>query len=186
MTTRAPAPADLAQPGYGAVAKLLHWLIVALVVLQFALAWTMPDIPRGKPPEGLVNLHLSVGATLLIVMLARLAWRLAHGAPPSLVVAAWQRRLAGTVHGLLYALLIVMPLAGWAWASAKGWPVTLFGTVTLPALVPANWPYRSLASAVHQNVAWAILGLVALHGLAALYHQFILRDGVLRRMLPGG
>src|SRR3984885_3597728 len=121
------ASAHLAQPGYGVVAKLLHWLIVALVVLQFGLAWTMPDIPRGKPPEGLVSLHLSVGATLLIVMLARLAWRLVHGTPPSTVAVAWQRRLASAVHGLLYALLIVMPLAGWAWASAKGWPVTLFG-----------------------------------------------------------
>jgi cytochrome b561 len=186
MTTLAPTTGELAPPGYGAVAKLLHWLIVALVVLQFALGWLMPDLPRGRAPEGLVDLHLSVGATLLIVMLARLAWRLAHGAPPSLVAEIWQRRLAGAVHGVLYALLIVMPLAGWAWASAKGWKVTLFGTVRLPALVPPDWPYRPLAASLHRNAAWAILGLVALHALAALYHHVVRRDGVLRRMLPGG
>lgn len=186
MTTLAPVNRDRAAPGYGTVAKLLHWLIVALVVLQFALGWTMPDLPRGQPPERLVGLHLSVGATILIVMLARLAWRLGHGAPPSLVAEAWQRRLAGAVHVALYALLIVMPLAGWAWASAKSWPVTLFGAVELPALVPANWPYRPLAASLHRNAAWAILGLVALHALAALHHHVVRRDGVLRRMLPGG
>jgi len=186
MTTLSPATATLGQPAYGTVAKLLHWLIVALVVLQFALGWTMPDLPRGRPPEGLVSLHLSVGATILIVMLARLAWRLVHGTPPSLVAAAWQRRLASLVHLILYALLIVVPLAGWAWASAKGWTVSLFGTVELPALVPANWPYRQLAASVHRNGFWAILGVVALHALAALHHHVVRRDGVLRRMLPGG
>jgi cytochrome b561 len=186
MTTLAPTAATLGRPTYGVVAKLLHWLIVALVMLQFALGWTMPDLPRGRSPEGLVSLHLSVGATILIVMLARLAWRLVHGAPPSLVAAAWQRRLAATVHVILYALLIVVQLAGWSWASAKGWTVSLFGTVNLPALVPTDWPYRRLAASLHRNGAWAILGLVALHALAALYHHVVRRDDVLRRMLPGG
>jgi cytochrome b561 len=183
MTTlTSGAPTDAAA--YGRVAKTLHWLIVVLVVAQFGLAWTMPDLPRGRPAEGLVSLHLSVGVTILIVMLARLAWRLGHGAPPSIVTSVWQRQLAAAVHGLLYLLLIVMPLAGWAWASAKGWTVGLFGTVDLPALVPADWPYRQLAATVHQYGAWAILGLVGLHALAALHHHVILRDGVLRRMLP--
>jgi cytochrome b561 len=186
MTTLAPATEDLGQTRYGTVAKLFHWLIAALVVLQFALGWLMPDLPRGRLPEGLVSLHLSVGAVILIAMLARLAWPLAHGAPPPLVAAAWQRRLACTVHAILYALLIVMPLAGWAWASAKGWPVSLFGAIELPALVPADSPYRRLAASVHRNAAWAILGLVALHALAALHHHFVRRDGVLRRMLPRG
>jgi len=183
VTTSKPTAATIGQSDYGAVAKLLHWLILALVMLQFALAWTMPDLPRGQPPETLVGLHLSVGATILIAMLARLAWRLARGAPPPLV-AGWQRRLAGGLHFLLYAVLIVMPLAGWAWASAKGWPVTLYGAVELPALVPTDWPYRRLAASLHRNAAWAILGLVGLHALAALHHHFIRRDGVLRRMLP--
>jgi cytochrome b561 len=185
MTTPARAAVSPGQPGYGSVAKLLHWLIAALVALQFALAWTMPDLPRGRPPEGLVSLHLSVGATILIAMVLRLAWRLVHGAPPSIVVAAWQRRAACASHAALYGLLIVMPLAGWAWASAKSWPVSLFGLVALPALVPPNWPYRQLAAAIHENVAWAILGLVALHAAAALHHHVVRRDAVLRRMGRG-
>jgi cytochrome b561 len=186
MTTLAPTTESPGRPTYGMVAKLLHWLIVALVVLQFGLGWTMPDLPRGRPPEGLVSLHLSIGATILAVMLARLVWRLVHGAPPPLVAAAWQRRLASVVHLGLYALLIVVPLAGWSWASAKGWTVSLLGMVELPALVPPGWPYRPLAASLHRNGAWAILGLVALHALAALQHHVVQRDDVLRRMLPGG
>ena len=174
---------DTGQPTYGSVAKLLHWVIVVLVTAQFVLGWTMPDIPRGKPPEGLVSLHLSVGATIVIVMALRLVWQLVHGVPPSIVVAVWQQRAANATHALLYAVLIAMPLAGWAWASAKSWPVTLFGAVTLPPLVAPDWPYRRLASFVHTNGAWVILALVALHAAAALHHHFVLRDPVLRRML---
>ena len=184
MTTTASQAAGGGVARYGAIARLLHWLIVALVIAQFAIAWTMPDIPRGRPPEGLVNLHLSVGATILIVMLIRLAWRLLHGAPASIVAPPWQRTAACTVHTLLYVLLIGSPLAGWAWASSKSWPVTLFGLATLPPLVPADWPYRWVASTIHANVAWAILGLVGLHALAALWHHVVQRDDVLRRMLP--
>ncbi len=183
MTTLSSAPAGATPAGYGAVAKLLHWLIVALVVAQFTIGWLMPDLPRSRPPEGLVTVHLSIGAIILLVMVVRIAWRLTHGAPASIVAIAWQRRLACTVHTLLYALLIVAPLAGWAWASAKGWPVVLFG-VELPQLVPTNWPHRALAASVHRNTGWAIMALVALHALAALRHHFALRDGVLRRMLP--
>jgi cytochrome b561 len=184
VTTLTSVAPPTAAAGYGRVAKTLHWLIAALIVLQFGLAWTMPDLPRGQPASGLVSLHLSVGTAILILMLARLAWRLGHGVPPSIVAGLWERRLAAIVHGLLYGLLIVMPVAGWAWASAKGWTVSLFGIVELPGLVPAGWPYRRLAASVHENVAWAILALVGLHVLAALRHRVILRDGVLRRMLP--
>jgi cytochrome b561 len=184
MTAVSSTASGVVAPAYGTVAKLLHWLIVALVLAQFALGWTMPDLPRGRPAEGLVSLHLSVGATILLVMVARLAWRLVHGAPPSIVAVVWQRRLACTAHTLLYALLIAVPLAGWAWASAKGWSVSLFGTLELPALVPADWPYRRLAAGLHRNGGWAILALVGLHVLAALRHHVLLRDDVLRRMLP--
>lgn len=186
MTSFTHAAGARGQGGYGAVAKTFHWLIVVLVVVQLALGWTMPDLPRGQGPEGLVSLHLSVGATILLVMLARLAWRLVHGAPPSIVTPAWQRQVAGATHAILYALLIVVPLAGWAWASSKAWPVSLFGTIDLPALVPTNWPRRPLVAMVHRNGVWAIVALVGLHALAALHHHVVRRDGVLRRMLPGG
>jgi cytochrome b561 len=186
MTRFTHAAATRGQDRYGGVAKTLHWLIVVLVAVQLALGWTMPDLPRGRSPEGLVSLHLSVGATILIVMLARLAWRLVHGAPPSIVTSAWQRQIACATHAILYALLIVVPLAGWAWASSKAWPVTLFGVIDLPALVPTNWPYRPLAATVHRNGVWVIVALVGLHALAALHHHIVRRDGVLRRMLPGG
>jgi len=184
--TSIPIAPNVAVPGYSAVAKLLHWAIAALVGCQFVIGWTMPDIPRTRPPEGLVSLHLSIGATIVVLMALRLVWRLVHGVPPSIVVAAWQRRAASAVHALLYLALIMMPLAGWAWASSKPWPVSLFGLFELPPLVPANWPYRRLAAVVHSNGAWVILALVAVHALAALHHHVVLRDKVLRRMLWRG
>jgi cytochrome b561 len=170
---------------YDGVAKSLHWAVVTLLVLQFPLAWTMPDIPNGQSPESLARLHQSLGLTILAVMLVRLAWRLAHRPPPLPGgVAPWQRRAAQAVHAALYALLIAQPVAGWLWASAKGWPITVFGAVHLPPLVAAGSPLQPFAATVHQFLAWAILALVGLHLLAAAYHAMLLRDDVVRRMLP--
>ena len=170
---------------YDPVAKTLHWLVVTLLVLQFPLAWTMPHIPGGQMPESLVRLHLSLGITILAIMLLRLAWRLTHPAPPLPDgVPSWQQFASRVVHSALYALLIATPLAGWVWASAQGWPIIVFGVVHLPRLVAAGSSLRPLAAAAHQYLAWAVLMLVGLHVLAALYHHFVLHDDVVGRMLP--
>jgi cytochrome b561 len=170
---------------YDGVAKTLHWAIVTLLVMQFPLAWTMPDIPPGQMPEALARLHLSFGLVILAVMLVRLCWRLTHPPPPLPVgVEGWQIFGSQLVHGALYVLLIAAPIAGWTWASAKGWPIIVFGAVRLPPLVVAGSPWRPSAAAVHQYLAWAILVLVGLHVAAAAYHQFLRRDDVVSRMLP--
>ena len=172
---------------YDGVQKSFHWLIVAIVATQFVIAWTMSGPPRGQPPTGLVALHLSVGATILVVMALRLAWRLMRPVPPAPSdLPAWQRLAARLTHYALYLLLFLMPVAGWAWASAKGWDVTLFGLVKLPAILPNGSEYRGLAAQTHETVATVILVLVAIHALAALRHYFLLGDRVLQRMLQGG
>ena len=172
------------EPGYGDVAKSLHWLIVLLLVVQFALAWAMPEIHRGTKPETLINLHLSVGTVILLVALVRLAWRIAHPVP--LVadnVPLWQQRAAQANHALLYLLLFLMPLLGWANASARGWAIDFFGVAQLPRILPQASPLGSALGDVHIWTSYVLLGLVGLHVAAALYHRLWLRDRVLGRML---
>jgi cytochrome b561 len=95
-------------------------------------------------------------------------------------------RLAASVtHGLLYVLLIALPLMGWANASAHGWTVSLFHVVPLPALAAAGSAFGHTLGDVHKLTAWVLLGLIGLHVAAALFHQFVIRDGTLSRMLPG-
>jgi cytochrome b561 len=170
---------------YGAIAKTLHWGVACLLVLQFPLAWTMPRVPQGQMPESLVRLHLSIGLTILGAMLLRLVWRWRQGAPrlPN-TVPDWRRHAAAVVHALLYATLLATPLAGWAWASSRGWPIVLYGIIALPRLVKAGSTLAPLAAAAHRYFAWAILVLIAVHVLAALDHAIVRRDGVVARMLP--
>lgn len=170
---------------YGAVAKTLHWTVVCLLLVQFPLAWTIPRILPGQPPDSLARLHLSVGLSMLAVMALRLAWRLTHRPPPLPDdLPRWQRLASRFVHDLLYAALLATPVAGWLWASSKDWPIAFFGTIALPPLIGAGSPLAHMAARAHQWLAWAILALVGLHILAVLYHAVIRRDDVALRMLP--
>jgi cytochrome b561 len=172
--------------GYAGTAKALHWGIVALLIVQFVVAWTMPAIRRDTKPETLINLHLSVGVLILVVAVVRLAWRATHGEPAPLDgLPPWQVKSARAVHWLLYALLVVLPILGWVNASWRGFPVVLFG-LELPKIVATRAPGLRWTGDVHALLAnYLLLVLVALHVAAGLYHYFIRRDGVLQRMLPG-
>jgi cytochrome b561 len=172
---------------YGAVARTLHWAMFALIAAQFTVAWTMPPIEWGTEPEFLINLHLSLGVLLMLLVIVRLAWRFTHPVPPPVPgTPAWQRWAAGATHLALYALLLILPLTGWAAASVRGWPVTLFGLFRLPGLLPRGTKLGFKAGDLHADViSWVLLALVGLHIVAGLYHHFIKRDAVLQRMLPG-
>jgi cytochrome b561 len=172
------------EPGYGAVAKSLHWLIAALLVAQFWVAWTMPHIRRDTKPEDLIAVHLSLGAIILLVVVVRLAWRLTHRVPLlSDDLPPWQHRAAQALHALLYLILVLLPVQGWANANARGWDVAIFG-VTLPKIMATRSPLGMTLGDIHQTVAIVLLVLVGLHVLAALYQHFVRRDHVLLRMLP--
>lgn len=172
-------------PGYGAVAKSLHWLIVVLLLTQYALGWTMPNVGRTTLPVGLIFWHVSVGMLLLAVMLLRLAWRLAHPVPLLGGVPMWQNWTARVTHVLLYAALFGQVLLGWANASARAWTVEILAIVPMPRILPAASPVGMAAGDIHDDFAFVLLGLIVLHVAAALYHHFVLRDRVLIRMLPG-
>lgn len=167
---------------YDPVARAFHWLVVALLLAQY-LTELLPLVLPASYEDAFVGWHVSIGPTILLLMLLRLGWRLANPAPaaprdlpPVLQV------VSRATHWLFYAVLIVLPTLGWIAASAYGLTATLFGFIPLPALVARNQALGERIGDVHGTIAWALLALIALHVAGALYHAVIKRDGVLQRM----
>jgi cytochrome b561 len=178
-----PNPAERTR--YDAVAQSFHWLIAALIVTQFALAWTAEDLPLGLHKLALFARHKSFGMTVLMLAVLRLLWRWSHR-PPALPKAMTpiEVKLAHLTHGAFYVLLFAMPLSGWLMSSAKNYSVSWFGLFTWPDLIGKNEPAFDILRETHDVLSWALLGLAILHVLAALKHHFWNKDKVLLRMLP--
>lgn len=173
------------ERAYGAVSQALHWLVVALVVMQFVWAWRIQQLGLGRQRFDLVNEHKSIGLTILALVLLRLVWRYISPPPPfPASMPLWERQAAAIIHGLLYALLLALPLVGWAMSSAAGYGASWFGLVHLPDLVAQDQDLMDRLQWLHAVLAWTLVLLVAGHVLAALRHQFVKKDDVLRRMLP--
>jgi polyisoprenoid-binding protein YceI/cytochrome b561 len=179
---------------YAAVAIVLHWTIAALIVLQIVIAGRM----EGRTPEAfaVLQLHKSVGITVLLLSLARLAWRLTHPPPPEpATLARWEKTLSLAVHWGFYAVMILMPLTGWIIVSTSrtGIPTLLYGVVPwphipgLPDLAPgAKQTWHEGSEAAHHLIIKGAYVLIALHVAGALKHQLFRRDEpVLSRMAPG-
>ena len=179
----ATAAAEKNEGGYDAFAKLLHWGIVAGLIAQYAVGWLMPHIGRTTSNEGLVSWHLSIGVGILAVMLLRLIWRMVRPAAPA-ELSPWETKLSLLTHVVIYALVIVNPVLGWAAANYRGWEVVLFGAIPLPPLAEKGTSWAHTAGDVHISLIYVLIGAVALHILGALYHHFVKHDGVMKRMLP--
>jgi cytochrome b561 len=175
------------SPSYAPTAKVLHWLIVALLIAQFTFAWTMPHIGRNTPVTTLISLHFTFGVIIFAVLLVRFAWRATHSEPAPLDgVPPWQVHSGRVIHWLLYILLFVIPVLGWINASYRGMPIIMFG-IELPKPIATRAPGWGWTGDVHTLLAYYVmLTLVGLHVAAGLYHYFIRHDRVLQRMLPGG
>lgn len=173
-------------PRYSSVAILLHWLIALLIVSAFALGVTMVDIPGITPTKlKYFSWHKWVGVTVLTLACVRLLWRLTHPAPLyTFAMPAWQKAAAHGLHGLLYLLIFAVPVSGYFYSLAAGVPVVYLGVLPLPVLIEPNPALKPLLKQVHYAFNMTMLAGVALHVAAALKHQFIDRDGVLKRMLP--
>jgi cytochrome b561 len=169
---------------YDGIARTLHWLIAVLIVMQFLLGWLMPDIHRNTVPEGLIAWHLAVGATIVAAMLIRILWRVTHRPPPPVDLPKPIGALSKATHLLLYAALICVPVLGWINASSRGWRVALPGGLPLPSLSTKGSSFGGAMGDVHSLLAWALLILIGLHVVAALFHRFVLKDGVMQRMAP--
>jgi cytochrome b561 len=178
--TNAPAPVR-----YSAAAQLFHWIIAALIVVQFSLAWTADDLPLGARKLALLAWHKSFGMTILMLAVARLLWRLGHAPPPLPAgMSKLERTLARVSHATLYGLIFIMPLTGWMMSSAKNYSVSWFGLFTWPNLIARNETAFQILRNTHDALSFGLLSIAVLHLLAALKHHFWNRDDVLVRMLP--
>jgi cytochrome b561 len=176
----------ITPPEYSAPAKFFHWLTVILLVIQYSIGWLMPDIGRNTQPLGLISWHLSIGALIVLLVMIRLLWRWIHGpTAQAQIVSPRLHRVAQGTHLLLYFLLLAFPLMGWANASSRGWPVSLFGVLPLPTLSSKGSRLGHTLGDMHQLLVWVLIAVIALHVAAALYHHLILKDDTLRRTLPG-
>lgn len=163
----------------------MHWLTALFVALAAALILTRDEVDGRSLRMWLLEGHRHFGLFVLLLFLARVAFRFRVGKLPSEGnTSALIRIAAGTTHMALYALLLVQPLLGWALSNAQGKPVHFFG-LTLPALVASDDDLADNLTVWHQDVAWVLLALITLHIGAALWHHFVLRDRTLRMMLPG-
>lgn len=171
---------------WGGMAMLLHWSIALLVLGLIVVGLWMDDLPTSPTKIRIYALHKSFGLTVLTLMLLRIVWRLADRRPAyPAAMPGWQRGLASAIHGLLYLLLLAMPLSGWLYNSAANFPLRWFGLFSVPALAGADPQLKASALLAHQWGFYLLGGLLLLHIGAALKHHFINRDFTLLGMLPG-
>jgi cytochrome b561 len=170
---------------YSPVAIALHWLLAIAIVGAFCVGLYMADLPFSPLRLKLYNWHKWAGVTILALSALRLLWRLTHRPPADLPMPAWQARAAHLTHGLLYLLFFAVPLAGWAYSSAAGFPIVWFGVLPLPDFVPRDKALAETFKMLHQFAAYGLALLVLAHLGAALKHHFIDRDGLLARMGVG-
>jgi cytochrome b561 len=170
---------------YGTTAKVFHWLIVALLLVQYPIGWFMPDLHHGMKPGAAMTFHISFGIVILMLIVMRFAWRLMHPVAPESSLPRWQRLSSEAVHWLLYALVLATTLTGWLFASFRGWSVSLFFLAPLPMLAADNAAAGKAIDGWHQAMEWTLLAVIGVHVVAALAHIFVYRDRVMQRMLPG-
>ena len=170
---------------WGAVSIALHWLTFVLVLGIAIIGLLMTDMASSPLKIQVYGLHKSFGLTVLALTALRLLWRLIARSPePVAQTPAWQHAIARLTHGAMYALLVAVPLSGWWFNSAAGFPLRWFGVLPLPKLSGFDAHAKALARSTHETLFYVLAGLIAAHALAALWHHYRLRDTTLSRMAP--
>lgn len=177
-----------ARRKYSGLAMLLHWLIAVLVIIQWQAAVAAEAAPDKTTASQIMGNHFAFGVVIFVVVALRLVWRQFSPPPPPVPGhAPWERTFARIVHFAFYALLLVMPIAGWIAMSSFGEPINVWGLFQVPALpVPQNPALGETIFELHGASGIALLVLAAIHALAALKHTFVDKDGTLYRMPPFG
>ncbi|MDD9912523.1 MAG: cytochrome b [Alphaproteobacteria bacterium] len=181
------------RASWGAVAQFFHWFIMVLFLAMYIIAEQMEDLlPVGEQFLGfgkweLYGLHKSTGVLILALVAIRFFWRLVNVTPrEDGQMTKLQTKAAEMVHLGLYAVMFGMPISGYVMSMAGGHGITVYGLFKMPDLIGRNKPLAEFAHGAHEFIWNVFVFLVAVHVLAALYHHFVKKDTVLRRMLPGG
>ena len=173
-------------PAYTITARVLHWITAVAILLMLPLGWASANEWGGSWQDWLYNLHRSIGAALIPIILVRVIYRITHPPLPlPEAIPPLQRLAAAGTHGALYALLLAQPVIGWIATSAYPAPIPVFGLFELPPLWGANRPLSNRLFSLHAAFGIAIAIVVALHVAAACHHQFVRKDRVLLRMIAG-
>ncbi|HSW70518.1 MAG TPA: cytochrome b [Gammaproteobacteria bacterium] len=168
---------------YGPLSKFFHWVVGILVILMLSLTFFINDLPNKALKGTIFNAHKLLGLTILTLMLLRLIWALLNKKPSLPNTKPWERWAEHLVHWSLYLGLLLMPIAGWVGSVAGGKPPRV-GLKKLNLPLEKNEALSDFSFSVHNTLAIILIVLISLHVLAALYHYFFKKDGVLQRMLP--
>lgn len=159
--------------------RIFHWVSVVLLVVT----WAMIELNEDALTDDYMALHKAFGLSVLFWTLGRLINRLMTKAPYAVPMPKWQTGIAHLTHLALYGLLIAMPLAGWLTSMYAGYGVSMFGLFDIPSFVQENRDMEKLFENIHTNILWTmLLVFTGLHVVGALYHQFVLKDGLIKRM----
>ncbi|HEU4620586.1 MAG TPA: cytochrome b [Burkholderiaceae bacterium] len=177
---------EAASARYTATAQWLHWVVALLIIGNFWLGITMVDIPGITPTKlKYFNWHKWMGVTIFGLVCVRLLWRVFHAPPPlPMTMPAWQRASAHLSHIALYVLMFAIPLTGYFYSLAAGFPIVYLGVLPLPVLMDPNPELKGVLKEAHEVLAWMLAGVLVVHVMAALKHHWVDRDEVLARMLP--
>jgi cytochrome b561 len=180
MATPIPRSYDRAQ-------RTLHWLMAALILAAIPLGLAAASLPAGASPRvAMLTAHKSLGMTVLVLAVLRLAYRAAVGAPPyAELLAPLLRAASQLAHFALYALMIALPAVGYVASAAGGHEVSWFGLFVWPALGLWDKALAHLAAEAHSWLGWTLIAVVALHLAAVAWHLWVRRDEVFARMWPG-
>lgn len=173
------------MPRHDPLTQGLHWLTALSILVAFGTSMLMEELPRGAFKAQVLGGHVSLGLVVFVstgLLLLLRAWRglRGHSAPPT----GWLWRLARLSHGLLYALMVAAPLLGLLMMWSKGREVAVFGLFVVPSPLPADRALGRAIGEAHEAASNALVLLAGLHAAAAIFHQLVLRDGLMQRMLP--
>ncbi len=178
------AGSDITANKYDPVALALHWLTALLVLALIGIGYGRGFFPR-ETARAMMDWHRMIGICVLAVVLFRLTWRtFIHRAPALPAMPGTMRMAAIGVHAMLYVMLLVMTLSGWAMTSARGRDVSLLSIIPLPRLVAESKAMGHQFETIHVFSVYVLLTLISVHVAGAVYHQYIRRDGLMSRMLP--
>lgn len=171
---------------YNRLSIFFHWLLALLIIATFALGSIMSDMKISPSKLQYYSWHKWMGVTILALVALRLLTRLLKSAPayPD-SMKKWEKQVANGTHVVLYLLMFAVPLSGYFYTSAAGFPVVYLGLFELPTIIAPNPELKPILKELHEILTKVMFALVALHVLAALKHHFIDKDGIFQRMLPG-
>lgn len=172
---------------FGLITKILHWVIAVLIIGLIYLGWYMVDLTYyDKWYNSSLSWHKSLGMIVIALVLIKICWQLYTPAPESVVgLKFWEAISAYIMHIILLFLMLAIPVSGYIISSSAGQSIPVFDWFSIPAILKITATVRDWAIALHFYMAYGTAGLVTIHVIAAIKHQFIDKNNTLKRMLNG-